>query len=387
MSSPDPLAHLAPERLVVLDTAHLAGLISDAISNSRERRRSAQRFIADLLERRWLPLLSWHHLEELLQHRDEALVDARVRYLREFPRAAWVRPFDDRAGPGSILEVFRAEVAAAVAYPGARPAQVRDRARQHVIVIGAGDDAIPEHFRDWRLLRPALAAQQAKARRVAAISRWRAHDIDDKPIGAWFGQPARAPDDVSRRLIRMREALEAEISVRGDKRIADPRAMAEEFMREVADDGYAVAGGPQPAPAVQLLVNAGLDPDDIDPSATFRQTMDLLMFHRRLRLVAESFELPWSELKRRALRNNLPSVRLEDAMRLYAQDQQERKGSELNDTHLLCLSPYADLTCVDKRTLESLRRARTKCPDLDQLLGKVARAPTYAAVVPILPEQ
>lgn len=57
-------------------------------------------------------------------------------------------------------------------------------------------------------------------------------------------------------------------------------------------------------------------------------------------------------------------------MRLYAQDQQERKGSELNDTHLLCLSPYADLTCVDKRTLESLRRARTKCPDLDQLLGK-----------------
>ena len=45
MSSPDPLAHLAPERLVVLDTAHLAGLISDAISNSRERRRSAQRFI------------------------------------------------------------------------------------------------------------------------------------------------------------------------------------------------------------------------------------------------------------------------------------------------------------------------------------------------------
>ncbi len=64
--------------------------------------------------------------------------------------------------------------------------------------------------------------------------------------------------------------------------------------------------------------------EDIDPSATFRQTMDLLMFHRRLRLVAESFELPWAELKRRALRHNLPSVRLEDAMRLYAQDQPER---------------------------------------------------------------
>ena len=158
-------------------------------------------------------------------------------------------------------------------------------------------------------------------------------------------------------------------------------------MRDVAEDGYAVAGGSRHAPAVQFLVNAGLEPEDIDPSATFRQTMDLLMFHRRLRLVAESFELPWAELKRRALRYNLPSVRLEDAMRLYSQDQPERKGSELNDTHLLCLSPYADLTCVDKRTLENLRRARIKCPELDQFLGKVVRAPTYAAVVPVLAEQ
>ncbi len=74
-------------------------------------------------------------------------------------------------------------------------------------------------------------------------------------------------------------------------------------------------------------------------------------------------------------------------MRLYAQDQPERKGSELNDTHLLCLSPYADLTCVDKRTLENLRRALIKCPALDQFLGKVTRAPTYAAVVPMIAEQ
>ncbi len=387
MTIPDPLPQVLPERLVVLDTAHLAVLISDAISDSRERRRSAQRFIADLLERRWIPLLSWHHLEELLQHRDEDLVDARIRYLRKLPRVAWIRPFDDEAGAGSILEVFRAEVAAAVACPGARPAQVRDLARQHVIVTGAGAEAVPEHFHDWRLLRPALAGQQANARRVAAISRWRAHDSNDEPIGVWFGQPARAPEDVSRRLSRMREDLAAEISARGDKRIPDPRAMAAEFMRDVAEDGYAVAGGSRHAPAVQFLVNAGLDPEDIDPSATFRQTMDLLMFHRRLRLVAESFALPWAELKQRALRHNLPSVRLEDVMRLHSQDQPERKGSELNDTHLLCLSPYAELTCVDKRTLENLRRARTKCPDLDQFLGTVVRAHTYAAVIPKISEQ
>jgi hypothetical protein len=33
------------------------------------------------LERGWLPLLCWHHIEELLQHRDEHVVAARLSYL------------------------------------------------------------------------------------------------------------------------------------------------------------------------------------------------------------------------------------------------------------------------------------------------------------------
>jgi len=65
-------------RLFVPDTAHLAGLVADIMSDSRERRRGAQRFLPDLLERGWLPLLCWHHIEELLQHRDEHVVDARL---------------------------------------------------------------------------------------------------------------------------------------------------------------------------------------------------------------------------------------------------------------------------------------------------------------------
>ena len=44
---------------------------------------------------------------------------------------------------------------------------------------------------------------------------------------------------------------------------------------------------------------------------------------------------------------------IEECMRAHAQDQPERKGSDLNDTHLLCLAPYADVTYVDKRTLET----------------------------------
>jgi hypothetical protein len=74
-------------------------------------------------------------------------------------------------------------------------------------------------------------------------------------------------------------------------------------------------------------------------------------------------------------------------MRRYSQDQPERKGSELNDTHMLCLAPYADQTFVDKRTLESARRARSKSPMFDRLAIGVGRASNCAELASVLTAQ
>ena len=286
-----------------------------------------------------------------------------------------------------ILEVLRAEAAAALRSPGADAIRVRDLAREELIAVGAGTDAIPEGFRDWRLLRDALANQQQGARRVAAIARWRATDIDDTCIGTWFNRPARDLNDAARVLGHLRNNLEREITTRGDRRIPDAAGMAAEFIQHVARDGHAVIGNRDASPAVQLLINAGLEPEEIDPSATFGETMALLTFQKRLRMVAEGFNLPWSELKRRVTRQQLPVIVIEEAMRRHAQDQPERKGSELNDTHLLCLAPYADMTYVDKRTLENLRRVRSKCSVVDRLMGRVTRATGHPAVAVMLTGQ
>lgn len=284
-------------RLFVPDSAHLAGLVADIMSDSRERRRAAQRFLPDLLEMGWLPLLCWHHLEELLQHRDEHVVDARLSYFWSQPLIAWIRPVEPGAGPGSIIDVLRAEVAAAISNPNADATEVRDLAGRELIAMGAGTDAIPTSFRDWRLLRGALTQQQRNARRVTAIAGWRATQIDDTPISAWMNQPARDPDATARMLGSLHESLAHEIATRGDRRIPDARLMAAEFMQQIDRDVRAVVEDRVAKPAVQLLINAGLDPEDIDPSATFGETIDLLTFQKRLRIAAEGLRLPLAELK------------------------------------------------------------------------------------------
>ena len=205
-----------------------------------------------------------------------------------------------------------------------------------------------------------MAERQEGSRRVAAISRWRATNIDNTRISALLAKPFRKTEDATRALQYLRNQLAGEIATRGDKRIADPGAMADHFFAEIAREGQVIPTGGDLPPVIQLLLIAGRELEDIDLAATFGQTTNLLIFRERLKMVASASGLPWQELKRVATQDRLPVTVVEECMRAHAQDQPERKGSDLNDTHLLCLAPYADVTYVDKRTLESVRRARSK---------------------------
>ena len=328
----------------------------------------------NLVERGWLPLLCWHQLEELLQHKDDELVEQRLNYLRSWPLLSWIRPSDPAAGPGSVLDVLVAELRAAHARPEVDLLQVRDLARERLFSVGPGSVAIPDSFRDWRVLRVPLTEQQESSRSVAAISRWRATNIDNVRISDLVGQPFRKTEDANRVLQHLQGQLANEIATRGDKRIADPGAVAGHFFAEIAREGHAIAAGSELPPVIQLLLAAGLEPDDIDLSATFGQITNLLIFRERLRIAANASGLPWQVLKRTATQDRLPVTVIEECMRAHAHDQPERKGSDLNDIHLLCLAPYADVTYVDKRTLESVRRARKKVTVFDQLIGEVRKA-------------
>lgn len=361
-------------RFVVLDTSHLAGLAFDWASSDRSRRRAAQMFAPDLAEGGWLPLLCWHQVEELLQHKDDKLVDQRLRYLRSWPLVAWVRPSDPDSGPGSVLDVLKAEVRAAYAHPNANLFQVRDLAREELFFVGPGFEAIPDSFQDWRILQAPLAERQEGARKVAAIARWRATNIDNVRISNLLARPFRKAEDANRALRHLRNQLASEIATRGDKRIADPGAMADHFFADITREGCAITPGGELPPVIQLLMAAGLEPDDIDLSATVGQMSNLLVFRERLRMVANASGLPWRELKQFATQDRLPVTVIEECMRAHAQDQPERKGSDLNDTHLLCLAPYADVTYVDKRTLENVRRTRSKVAAFEQLIGEIRRA-------------
>lgn len=372
-------------RLVALDTSHLVGLVNDWISGVAERRQAAQSFVPRLIEQGWLPLLCWSHLEELLLHHKDDLVDARLRYLWSWPQVAWIRPSDVNVGLGSVLDILAAEAMAAHGAPTATLQQVSEIAREGLVSYGAATDALPDGLRDWRLVRGALEQKQARAREIAAIAPWRASEtLDKERIGDLIRGAFRAPEETARILQHLHGGLTNEIATRGDKRIPDAQAVAGEFFEGVLRAGQAAAAGGAAHPGLQILLAEGVDMSEVDPNSTFGEVIDRHVFLKRMRIALERCGLPFEKVKKTVTKERIPVWMIQHSLRLYGHDQPERKGSDLNDAVLLSLAPYADLTLVDKRTLESLRRVRLKVPALDTLVGDVRKASSHQDISSVI---
>lgn len=376
---------LSSPSLVVLDSSHISRLVTDWTSNTHVNKRSAERFIPRLVELGWMPLLSWHQVAELLQHGNDRLVDMRVRYLRSWPMVTWVRAGQPNAMPGSVLDILSAEVRAAYAQPNLDAVGVRDAARSTLLAYGKGIDVAPPSLSDWRDLRALIDKQQKHSRKVAAISPWRALEINSTRLADWLDKSLQSAESVDMRLSAVRRRLEEEIRTRGDKRIENPAEMADEFMSDVAANVEEALADDTSIPLpLRIILKAGLEPDDIQPQTTFRDAMEVIIFRQRLKMIAEYEQLPWSKVKEVVTRDRIPSAIISEALRTHGHDQPERKGSDVNDASLLCLAPYADKTFVDKRTQESVRRAKQKVPLLQEVLGDVRKAADYRAITAAL---
>ena len=120
-----------------------------------------------------------------------------------------------------------------------------------------------------------------------------------------------------------------------------------------------------------------IEPNDIGPSTTMAEVGALSVFRKQVRVAARSAGLS-ETLARRLDMSAFPSWLINRALTLHAQDQAERKVSNLTDAHLAALAPYADILFVDKRTKETFRRAAPKMPELVSLVRDVRRVVPYA---------
>ena len=374
-----------PPRLVLLDTAHLIGWFADRASDQAGDRQRAAAFETRLARGNWLPLLTWHHFEELLQHRNTLVAKRRIRALHSLPRLAWIESLGS-GGLGGVVDIMAAEALVACRLPSADLKAITDNARKLLLRTGSGQDLLGDNALKWLAFQPLVQAREGRTREIVAINQSDFAGIGQTKISTLLnGARETDPARVTARLAGLSQRLSAEITARGDRRIGNADTVAQQLMAEasaMADE----APGTARDLVLQTLFNREIEPGDIGPDTVLDDLTDLIVFRLQLKTVSEKLAVPWPVVKANVPMARAPSYRIGRALDTHGQALPEHKGSELNDNYLLRAGAYADLAYVDKRTLENLWRARRKEPWLDGLLGEIARAATYQDIL-LAPER
>lgn len=164
------MAALKAPRFIAFDSSHLGAWAADWSSSDATQRARSQALETKLSDTGWVPLICWHHLEELLNH-SEAVVGARVDFLCSLPVVGWVAHRGGQDFPGGIIDLVGAELQAVLAGPNRTANEVRAAARGSILRVGSGREAFGGFKAIWRDLLPHLRDHAESARRNVAITR------------------------------------------------------------------------------------------------------------------------------------------------------------------------------------------------------------------------
>ena len=372
-------------RTLALDTSHFGQFVLALNSRRADERRQAAEFEAQLDAGAWVLALSYHHLAEIYTHADPAVREQRLSYIRSRPIVAYVRSrLGGDTGTGTIVDVLATEVAAALETGSVDTVAIADAARPDVFGYASGRDVMRAFDEVEPLLAEHMRWQREQARRTVAISQADVERAPNLPLGELLRLSLRSPADREVFLRRYGATMMSEVVERGDADIKDPAAVATAFMASVREDVRQVQGTDD-HPLLHMLKSIRLRSEELHEEAKLDDLQFIAFCRHRASIAARGAGLDSEEVALRVRAERLPSAIISEGMTRFGQQPKRRKGSVMNDTHLVCLSPYATLTSVDKGTLANVERASARCPVFRSVIGAVARGRTYVDLIPRLP--
>jgi hypothetical protein len=372
-------------RFVALDTSSLNDWSRDWMSADASFRRRARDFGDALQANGYVPFLTLHHLLEMLAHRDEKTLGDRLAFLRDQPVIGTLG--SPEAGFGSVCDVLSAEVRAALALADGTAEDVRRRAKEGLVAVVSGPDALAPYAGEWMTMIRMAQEKSERARVIVAVSRATIGENSGKTVRQVLSGNLRPKGERALALEGLRDKLHAEVAECGDSRIEDPKAVATCFFEMAMGD----IGAEYENTAdlfVQTMVKQNIDPREVALDMLFDDLLELVEFRRKVAVCTEDGAHVAAAAIRRVKEAQIPSWLVHKNLRKHGQDMPERKGSEMTDNFLAsALSPYIDLVIVDRRTKENVRRTLQKVPKISSLINRVEKAPKYWDVVSLLAEK
>lgn len=371
---------IAPTRIVP-DTSTLNGLADDLTGADADRRRRAQRFLAEAVERGWVFVISFEHLIEMCQHANDTVIERRLQVLDQLPVVATPSPVRVDVPIGSTVDVLTREVRAAYLRRCSSLRAVRDAAQDDLLRCVEGRELFAFAHEVVPLVSAIARTQIQWNRILASMTRFRPLGCERSRIPEEEPVAIRNPPAVSHYLQELNDRLIRTLHEEGAQGIEGIEGFAEDFVSDVASDLARALelGG---VDIGTICEATGFDRELVQPGMTVDDIGYLAGWNHRLKVVSRNLQLPGVLTAKDVAPDPMPSQRVDRAVtRVRTRGARRAEGGDLMDDHLLSLGCYADVAVVDKRTKEWCRQAKQADSELNGVLPKLVKLPRYVELL------
>lgn len=372
---------LIKPKFIAIDSSMLGKWAADANSSEPDARKMAGNVFDHILSENWIPVISWHHVEELIRYPDDAVVENRMNFLLTFPYVAWIWTANGSDLIGSVGDVQAAEIQI---HLSAKYDSIKKRClATRNLLLRFGKPSEISTLSLWRNLRQYAIDMGKNQQEIASICHSKSDVDNDTPLSALKGKMTLSYEDAKQACQEEATKMTQELIDRGDKRLSKHDAVAQDFSDQIFPLITGESKHGRSAFEV-LFEQLGYKSNEFPRDITIGEFQDAVVRRKQLeisiQLLGLKIETVWPKLQN----YQLPSEKIISEIRRSRKNATRASGSDLNDDYLASMMPYLDAVVVDKRTYEYLMQAKKRNPQIAELIDSMVKVRTYNQLPSVL---
>lgn len=368
-------------KLISIDTSIFGDMAKDCFSRNKNRSDKACHVISYLNEEGYIPFLSFHHVQEILQHQDANVVFERWSLIKKFPAVAWLGGFNGENILGSLFDIHQLEIKLLLENQKNGLNWLIEEVRGKHIKYMSGEDFVTQFESLYCELRAIGGIDVQRSKQIESLSHVRNKQVDNSRLSDLFKSRLKKPSDVKEFMIRLQVQIAQSLELNGDGKLLDPQNVAMNFVQDVLKEGQQLYLTDLPLYEA-FIQNCGIRLDQVTPKTTVGQLGYIGIYNKKVRQILESLGVPDErevDLSPKMQASWVIWEHLDKAMR----KEKQAHGSNMQDKYMGVLALFVDIFTVDRRVHEYFIQLSRKEPVLSSHLGRIIKLGSYSELLRI----
>ncbi|MEZ0149291.1 MAG: hypothetical protein AB9Q19_08205 [Candidatus Reddybacter sp.] len=366
-------------KLLSIDTSIFGGLVKDYYSKNKLKSDSAKSVVSFLIENGFIPFITIHHIQEILQHKNKDVVFYRWSLIGKFPVISWMCGFDDSSVLGSIYDIHQLEVEHLLAEPSSEFDVLRKKFRDRLVKYSTGESFVEKFKYIYSEIFEMGCMDSKVSKEIESLSHLQDKKVNATKLSNLNKLRLKTPSKFMEYMGGYEKKLEFGLKSRGDAKLVHHHSVAKEFVGRVISEVKPLYLGSSTSVYESFVLNAGVRMDQVTPNTTVGELGYLSIYNSKTRQILRSLGLPESKAEDMPHSDSTTWVIWEHLDKCMKYEKRAH-GSNMIDKEMSVLALYVDIFTVDKRVEEYFRQLKSRSSVLRENFGNIIKLANYSGL-------